>query len=223
MSYTTVLFDLDGTLLNTLADLCSAVNRVLDAYALPRRTIEEVRRFVGNGIKNLIDRAAPDGTPGKTKAQLLADFKVDYAAHCTDDTVPYDGVLDLLGELKAAGIQTAIVSNKADFAVGLLVKKYFDGLVTVSRGERPDTPKKPAPDMLYAVMNELGAEKETTLFVGDSDVDCITAKNAGLDVVLVDWGFRDREILLELANEYPDSLRAAVVSSTEELKDRILR
>ena len=222
MAYKTVLFDLDGTLLNTLADLRSSMNRALAKYAFPPHTPEEVRAFVGNGIKDYTARAVPEGTSEVDKARVLADFKEDYAAHCMDETAPYDGILPMLELLKARGIKTAIVSNKADFAVQMLGKRYFDGLVTLSRGERPEIPKKPAPDMLYKVMEELAAEPDSTLFVGDSDVDCITAKNAGLDAVLVDWGFRDRDILEELAAAHPKPLKAEVVSTVEALTERIL-
>lgn len=222
MAYTTVLFDLDGTLLNTLADLRASMNRALAMCAFPPHTLAEVRSFVGNGIKDYTARAVPEGTSENVKAIVLANFKDDYAFHCMDETVPYDGILPMLELLKARGIKTAIVSNKADFAVQALGKHYFDGLVTLSRGERPETPKKPAPDMLYKVMEELSADPDSTLFVGDSDVDCLTARNAGLDVVLVDWGFRDRDILEELAAAHPKPLRAEVVSTVEALTKKIL-
>lgn len=222
MSYSTVLFDLDGTLLNTLADLRASMNRALAGFSFPPHTLEEVRSFVGNGIRDYTSRAVPAGTGDEIKERVLAAFKKDYAEHCMDDTVPYDGILPLLCELKARGVKTAIVSNKADFAVQKLAQRYFDGLVTLSRGELPDVPKKPAPDMLYAVIDALGATKETTLFVGDSDTDCLTAKNAGLDVVLVDWGFRDRALLCALAEAYPAPLHASVLSSVEALKSAIL-
>lgn len=222
MAYKTVLFDLDGTLLNTLADLRASMNRALALHGFPGHTLEEVRAFVGNGIRDYTRRAVPEGTSEKTQTSVLAAFKEDYAAHCADETAPYDGVIPMLETLKARGVKTAIVSNKADFAVRLLTEKYFGDLVTISRGERPDTPKKPAPDMLYAVMEELSAEKDSTLFVGDSDVDCLTARNAGLDVVLVDWGFRDREILEDLAAAHPIPLRASVVSTVDALTEKIL-
>lgn len=220
--YQTVLFDLDGTLLNTLADLASSTNRALASRGFPARTVEEVRTFVGNGIKNLIDRAVPAGTDEAERAQVLAAFKEDYAAHCADETAPYEGILPMLEALRGCGVKTAIVSNKADFAVGLLAKQYFGDLIDLSRGERPEVPKKPAPDMLYAVMRELGADPATTLFVGDSDVDLDTAVNADIDVVLVDWGFRERALLDRKIATLPPHRNGKVVSSIEELLRVIL-
>lgn len=222
MPYTTVLFDLDGTLLDTLRDLRSSMNRALERFSFPTHTLSEVRSFVGNGMKVYADRAVPMGTDEKTTAAVLDAFRADYKEHYADETAPYDGIPEMLGELKKRSVKTAVVSNKGDFAVQLLAEKYFEDLVTLSRGEREGTPKKPAPDMVYAVMRELGADPETTLFVGDSDVDFDTAVNAGLDVVLVDWGFRDRALLEERLASLPKSRRGAVVSTAEELLGFIL-
>lgn len=222
MTYSTVLFDLDGTLLNTLYDLRASMNRALAAFGFPPRTMEEVRSFVGNGMKDYTARAVPPGTDEDTKAAVLSAFKKDYAEHCADDTVPYDGILPMLEALKANGIKTAIVSNKGDFAVKLLAKHYFNDLVDAALGETATIPKKPAPDMVRAALSELNASIEHALYVGDSDVDFDTAMNAGLDVALVDWGFRDRSLLSARLASLPDSRKGTIVSTVDDLLSVIL-
>ena len=194
--YETVIFDLDGTLLDTLDDLTAATNAALAKFSLPQRTREEVRSFVGNGIAKLIERAV--GEEGKgLQAEALAEFKSYYAAHCADKTAPYDGILSLLRSLREKGVKTAVLSNKADFAVKSLAKTYFDGLLLAAVGENESAGirKKPAPDALFSVMNELSATAEKTVYVGDSDVDIQTAKNAGVACICVTWGFRDKDFL----------------------------
>ena len=196
--YKTIIFDLDGTLLDTLDDLTDSTNAVLDKFGLKRRTREEVRAFVGNGIAKLIERAVgQDGI--KYHAEVLAEFKRYYGEHCAEKTAPYPGILSLLQTLKEQGIKTAVVSNKADFAVKSLAKTYFDGLLlsAVGEDEEKGIRKKPAPDSLLAVMEQLSAAAETTLYVGDSEVDIQTAKNAGVDCLCVTWGFRDKAYLQE--------------------------
>ena len=196
--YETVIFDLDGTLLDTLDDLHGAVNAALSAYGLPLRTRDEVRGFVGNGIVKLMERAAGENACPDFDG-LLAAFKVHYKEHCKDKTNPYAGVMALLGDLKTRGVKTAVVSNKADFAVKLLAEEYFNGLLLAAVGENESAGirKKPAPDSLLSVMEQLGAEPATTVYVGDSEVDILTAQNAGVDCISVTWGFKDRAFLLE--------------------------
>ena len=196
--YQTIIFDLDGTLLDTLDDLTSAVNHALQAYHLKTRTKEEVRSFIGNGIVKLMQRAVgQDDHP--LFLDILQAFKNFYAVHCADQTRAYNGILPLLKALKLKGIKTAVVSNKAHFATQMLAKQYFDGLLQESMGENEEAGirKKPAPDMLLAVMQTLGATKETTLYVGDSEVDIQTARNAGVDCASVVWGFKDEAFLKE--------------------------
>ena len=196
--YETIIFDLDGTLLDTLDDLTDATNAALERFGLKSRTRDEVRAFVGNGIAKLIERAV--GQEGMDKhAEVLAEFKRYYAAHCADKTAPYEGILSLLQALQAQGIKTAVVSNKADFAVKSLAKTYFDGLLLAAVGENEaeGIQKKPAPDSLLAVMEQLSANAETTVYVGDSEVDIQTAKNAGVACICVTWGFRDKSYLIE--------------------------
>ena len=196
--YETIVFDLDGTLLDTLDDLTDSVNASLEKFNLPKRTKSEVRAFVGNGIAKLVERAA--GEENKLLWQdILTEFKKHYAVHCADKTAPYEGILPLLRALKARGIKTAVLSNKADFAVKSLAETYFEGLLQAAVGENEEAGirKKPAPDSLFSVMEQLSAEKETTVYVGDSEVDIQTAKNAGVDCICVTWGFREREFLEE--------------------------
>lgn len=196
--YKTIIFDLDGTLLDTLDDLTDSTNAVLDKFGLKRRTREEVRAFVGNGIAKLIERAV--GQDGMAyHAEAVSEFKRYYGEHCAEKTAPYPGVLSLLQTLQAQGIKTAVVSNKADFAVKSLAKTYFDGLLlsAVGEDEGAGIRKKPAPDSLLAVMEQLSATAETTVYVGDSEVDIQTAKNAGVDCLCVTWGFRDKAYLQE--------------------------
>ena len=191
--YQTYIFDLDGTLLDTLEDLAEAVNVTLEYFNRPKRSIEEVKEFVGNGIVKLLDRSFGE----KVESSVVEYFKKYYGAHCEDKTKPYDGVLDLLQELKVKGCQLAIVSNKADFAVKQLSKKYFGEYIDVAIGENEEggVKKKPAPDSVFLAMKELNAFPESTVYIGDSDVDIQTAKNAGLDCICVAWGFRDEEFL----------------------------
>lgn len=194
--YETVVFDLDGTLLDTLDDLWAAVNAALGQYGLPLRTREEVRSFVGNGIVKLMERAV--GTQDRTDFNgIITAFKAYYKEHCKDKTTAYAGIIPLLTALKERGIKTAVVSNKADFAVKMLAKEYFDGLLLSAVGEDEEhgIRKKPAPDSLLAVLTEVGAEKSTTVYVGDSEVDIQTAANAGVDCISVTWGFKDETFL----------------------------
>lgn len=193
----TVIFDLDGTLLNTLDDLADSVNAALRQNGLPERTVDEVRRFVGNGVLNLMRRAIPDGEDNPNFEQTYADFRAYYAQHCTDKTAPYPGILELLAQLSEQGYKLAVVSNKFDAAVKKLNEQYFAGLIPVAIGEKETVRKKPAPDSVFAAMEELKSDAAHSIYVGDSDVDIETAKNAGIPCISVTWGFRDRDFLQE--------------------------
>jgi phosphoglycolate phosphatase len=195
--YSAVIFDLDGTLLDTLEDLTDGVNAALTAHGFPERTIDEVRAFVGNGVERLMERAVPGGWENPAFAACFADFKTAYAAGCTNKTRPYDGMLDLLDRLRAQKIPTAIVSNKFDPAVKKLAAFYFGDRVSVAVGERPGVRKKPAPDTVFEALRNLELPAAGAVFVGDSDVDIATAKAAGLPCISVTWGFRDRQFLLK--------------------------
>ena len=189
----TVIFDLDGTLLNTLDDLFDSVNVILNKYNFPLRTKDEVRMFVGNGVPKLIERALPKSHTKETFDAALADFKSYYGKHCNDKTQPYDGVMDALMHLKSNGYKIAVVSNKVDFATKSLCRDYFGNLVDVAIGQREGIEKKPAPDSVFEAMKLL--DSKNAVYVGDSDVDIMTAKNAGLPCIAVTWGFRDKEFL----------------------------
>lgn len=192
-----IIFDLDGTLLDTLEDLKDSLNVALDGKGLPGRTLEEVRQFVGNGIHKLIERAVPEGTSGEMVEQVFQDFRSYYLEHCQVKTCAYPGIQELLEDLERQGISVAIVSNKADAAVRELAKIYFPK-VRVAIGEREGIARKPAPDSVFEAMRLLGASAEEAFYVGDSDVDIATAKNAGLPCVSVTWGFRGEELLRSL-------------------------
>lgn len=194
-----VVFDLDGTLLYTLEDLKNATNYALKTNDMPERTLDEVRRFVGNGVRLLMERAVPDGADNPKFEETFALFKEYYDAHCNDNTSPYDGIMELLDELKVRGIKMAIVSNKIDFAVKSLDKLYFKDYMTAAIGEMEEEGirKKPAPDMVQKALKELGVKQDEAIYVGDSDVDIATAKNSGLECVSVTWGFRDVKFLKE--------------------------
>lgn len=192
--YDTYVFDLDGTLLNTLDDLASSVNFALKEFDFPLRTREEVRSFVGNGIELLIKRALPNNAENAFSS-VFSIFKTHYAAHSADSTYPYDGVLPMLERLKTAKKHVAVVSNKADFAVKDLCERYFSGLIDLAVGENEaeGVKKKPAPDSVYKAIALLGGTN--AVYVGDSDVDIQTALNAHLPCLSVTWGFRDRAFL----------------------------
>ena len=197
MPYQTAVFDLVGTLLDTLEDLYRATNTALESHSLPRRSHDEVRLFVGNGVEMLIRRAVPAGTDEETTLAVLADFKTTYAAICEDHTRPYDGILGMLTALRERGIRVAVVSNKFDAATKQLCAKYFGDLVEVAIGERTGVRKKPAPDTVYEALKELSMTAEGAVYIGDSDVDIETARNCGMPCISVTWGLRDKGFLIE--------------------------
>ena len=202
--YKTVVFDLDGTLLNTIDDLADAGNRVCAARGWPQHTVEEYKYFVGNGIPKLVERFSPPQarTPDQL-ADTLAAFQADYGAHLRDKTAPYPGMPALLARLKAAGVQLAVFSNKADPLARQVVADYFDAaLFDAVRGALPGVPTKPAPQGTLALMQAIGADPAATLYVGDSNVDVDTAHNAGLPCCGVLWGFRTRQELTDAGAEH---------------------
>ena len=203
----TILFDLDGTLLNTIDDLADAGNWVCTQHGWPTFTVEQFKHMVGNGIPKLIERFSPEAA--RTPDQLaitLAEFTARYDAHKEDKTAPYPGIPELLAALKAEGIQTAVFSNKADPLCGKIIAHYFgEHSFSIVRGSMPGVPTKPDPTGVYSLMRDLGAEASTTLFVGDSDVDILTGHNAGLPAMGALWGFRGRA---ELTAAGADALAA---------------
>ncbi len=215
MRYKLAIFDLDGTVLDTLNDLANAVNAAMDLHGYPRHSVEDVRRFVGNGVAKLISRAVPEGTSQAQCAQVLEDFKACYRAHMDDLTRPYPGILDLLAALKAAGIRIGINSNKFDAALQGLCELHFRGLYDYAVGESESTPRKPDPTAAQRIMQAANALPEQTIYIGDSDVDLATARNAHTDAAWVSWGFRKRE---EMAGcDIPHAFNSA-----EELKHFLL-
>lgn len=194
-----IIFDLDGTLLDTLDDLCDAVNHALRTAQFPERSLDEVRTFVGNGIRLLVERAVPPGTDAETVDRVFAEFKAYYSQNCMEKTAAYAGVPQLLNALKAQGALLGVVSNKADAPVKAIIGHYFPCVFDHVVGERAGVRKKPAPDSVFETARALGCEIDDVCYVGDSDVDAQTAKNAGCECVLVSWGFRPRQLLESFA------------------------
>ncbi len=213
--YSTVIFDLDGTLLDTLGDLHASVNFALESMDYPERSIEEIRRFIGNGVVKLIERSVPEGTDKASEKKCLDIFRTHYLVHMKDRTAPYDGIISLLGELKEKGIVTAVVSNKLHSAVAGLCEDYFCGLIDEAIGVSDENERKPAPINVFRAMEHLKSEKAHTIYIGDSEVDVQTAKNAGLECIGVTWGFRDEDELRKSGAEY-------IAENTDELKKIIL-
>lgn len=195
--YDTVIFDLDGTLLNTLEDLADGVNAALTHFGRPERTLDEVRQFVGNGVLNLMTKAVPEGQDAEDFQQIYEWFKSYYSAHSEVKTRAYEGIPELLEQLSAHNFKMAIVSNKFHDAVCQLSEKYFGNLLPVSIGENEAAGirKKPAPDTVFSALERLNSTVEHAVYIGDSEVDAATARNAGMDCILVSWGFRERELL----------------------------
>lgn len=194
----TVIFDLDGTLLNTIEDLTDSVNAVCTQYGYPVYPVETIKSYVGNGIRKLIERAIPQGAENPQYEEVYESFCAYYQKHCRVKTRPYDGILTMLDTLKAQGIAVGIVSNKNHNAVVELRDTFFKDVIPAAIGQSDTTRKKPAPDTVYEAMKQLGAQKETTVYIGDSEVDKQTADNAGLPCILVSWGFRERIALEKL-------------------------
>lgn len=194
---TTVIFDMDGTVLNTLDDLATSVNYVLTRYGMPVHCTEDYRRYFGNGIRYALECAVPKGTEETTIDQMLPVFKEHYNAHCLDKTRPYDGIPELMKALRDRGFKLAIVSNKIDSAVKELNAKFFSAYVDVTIGEREGIRRKPAPDTVVQALEELKSSKHEAVYIGDSEVDLQTAANAGLPCISVLWGFREKDFLTE--------------------------
>ena len=197
--YSTYIFDLDGTLLDTLTDLAASCNYALRTHGMPEHSIDDVRRFVGNGVRKLMERAIPDGDANPDFEATFATFREHYMVHSLDTTKPYPGIMDALAELKARGCRLAVVSNKMMAATVELCKYFFPETIEVAIGENEaeGIRKKPAPDTVFAALKQLGVSGDNAVYVGDSDVDLDTARNSGLPCISVLWGFRDREFLLD--------------------------
>lgn len=214
MKYRLAVFDMDGTILNTLGDISASVNFALRAEHMPERTMAEIRSFAGNGVRRLIELSVPSDASQEACERVYNAFAEHYRLHCADATAPYSGIVDLLSRLRAKGMHTAVVSNKPDDAVKALCARYFNGLfdeaVGVCAGVRP----KPCPDAVCGVLDELHIERAEAVYIGDTEVDAATAENAGIDFIAVDWGFRERPLL--------EKQRAQLIASTaDELFDAL--
>ena len=215
MRYKLAVFDMDGTILNTLEDLADATNYALRECGMPEHSIDDVRRFVGNGMGKLIERAVVPGTDDEGRHEVRRKFAKYYHEHGTDKTAPYPGIPELLRNLRAAGCMTAVVSNKIDSAVQELCEHFFDGCFDYALGEREGIARKPAPDMCRYVLEQLGVDPSDAVYIGDSDVDVQTAENSGLDGIYVEWGFRGRDFLIEHGAQ-------TICSTPEEVQELIL-
>lgn len=193
----TLIFDLDGTLLNTLEDLKNATNFALNKFGYPERSIEEIRNFVGNGVRKLIERALLNGAENPDFEACLDTFKKNYKEIMYNHTAPYDGIFEMLKIAREKGCKIAVVSNKFDVAVKELCGRYFGSLIDIAIGESENVRKKPAPDSVFEAMKLLNSKPENSVYIGDSDVDIETAKNAKLPCISVTWGFRDKNFLIE--------------------------
>lgn len=197
----TVIFDLDGTLLDTLDDLSLSVNHALGEFGLPVRSKEQIRRALGNGVRRLVEESVPGGTGHEDFERIFASFKAFYKVHSMDKTKPYEGIIPLLRQLKSMGYHCAIVSNKLDDAVQDLNRLFFADYIDAAIGESAAVKRKPAPDSVFEALHRLGSTRERAVYVGDSEVDFATAGNAGLPCVSVTWGFRDEEYLRKTGAE----------------------
>lgn len=215
MRYDAILFDMDGTVLNTLDDLHASVNTALRQFRLPQRSMDEVRAALGNGSRYLIEHCVPEGTPAALIEQILDFYGPWYTAHSRVRTCPYPGIVELMRQLRAEGLRLAIISNKPDSAVPALAEENFPGLLELAVGEREGVRRKPSPDMIFKAVDGLQLPLSRCLYVGDSEVDIATARAAGIDCVSVTWGFRTREQLREAG-------ASVLVDSAEALRDWIL-
>ena len=216
MKYDAVFYDMDGTVLDTLGDLTDSVNYALSQFSLPLVSPKKLATFLGNGAKRLIDRSCPEGTDQETIDKAFEIYTAWYSDHCSIKTAPYEGIIELMEKLRALGVKQAIVSNKPDIAVKPLAEKYFPGLLELAVGDRPDFRRKPAPDTVFAAAETLNVPIEKCVYIGDSEVDVETARNAGIDGIAVTWGFRSPEQLIEAGAK-------VMVNNTEELFDALTK
>ena len=210
--YKIVLFDMDGTILDTLRDLSDSVNWALRECGLPERRFDEIRRFLGNGIFNLIHRSVPEGTPQEKEDEVRTVYKHHYEQHCNDTTKPYAGMLETMRVLRDRGYRLACVSNKPDDDVARLAEQHFTGLLDDWSGPLPGMAVKPAPDLCDRILERAGLTRADAVYVGDTEVDVETAKNAGMDCIACAWGFRDEDWLIECGAK-------TIIHKPEELLD----
>lgn len=214
MKYKLAIFDMDGTILSTLDDLANGVDYALSENGLPARSKQETRAALGRGVRFLIEQSVPAGISDTEISKVEEDFLKYYKVHSMDNTRPYDGIVELIKEVRASGIKTAVVSNKIDSAVKELCANFFEGAFDVAYGERIGIPRKPDPKPINAIIDEFGLSKNEVVYIGDSEVDLLTANNAKIDHIIVTWGFRDRAFLEQNGAKN-------LVESMEELKAEI--
>ena len=202
MKFSSIVFDLDGTLIDTLEDLMNSVNFALEKFNFPKRNIDEIRSFVGNGVRRLVYLSTPVNTDEKTKEECLAIFKEHYKEHSMVKTGPYNGIIEMLKKVKEMGIKTAVVTNKMQDAAVEIIRSFFGENIDIIIGQIDGVAQKPAPDGVFLAMKKMGANPDETVYIGDSEVDCQTAHNASLPIIGCTWGFRSREILEENNAEY---------------------
>ena len=207
---------MDGTVLDTLGDLAAAVNHTLREFSMPERSIAEVAAALSNGAAYLIAHTVPAGTPKELTDKVLAAYAPYYDAHCDILTGPYDGIVPLMEKLRDRGVKLAVISNKQDTAVKPLAEKYFPGLLEIAVGESTEVRRKPNPDAVLAALRHIGVEREDAIYVGDTEVDLQTARNAGMECASVDWGFRTREQLVEIGAEH-------IFDTVQELEEYLLK
>ncbi len=221
MKYEAVIFDLDGTLTDTLGDLKNSVNFALREFGFSERTLDEVRSFVGNGVRKLVYLSVPENTDEEIAERCLSVFKEYYKNNSLVETKPYDGIISMLETLKKQGVKTAVVTNKMHEAAEEIVKIFFGNLIDITLGQIDGVAQKPQPDGIYHVIQKLGVSKEKAVYVGDSEVDCITAKNAGIPCIGVTWGFRDKSVLIENGADYIADIPDDVFDFTGYITDRL--
>lgn len=216
MKYKLAIFDMDGTILSTLDDLANGVDYALSENGLPARSKQETRAALGRGVRFLIEQSVPAGLSDAEISKVEDDFLKYYKVHSMDNTRPYDGIVELIKEVRASGVKTAVVSNKIDSAVKELCANFFEGAFDVAYGERIGIPRKPDPKPINAIIDEFGLSKNEVVYIGDSEVDLLTANNAKIDHIIVTWGFRDRAFLEQNGAKN-------LVESMEELKKEVCK
>lgn len=212
MKFDAIVFDLDGTLIDTLEDLKDSVNFALNKFGFPERNLDEIRSFVGNGVKRLVYLSVPDGTDEETSAKCLEIFKEHYKGNSRNKTAPYEGIPEMLEKVQAAGFKTAVVTNKIQDAAIEIIRCFFGDKIDVIIGQVDGVAQKPEPDGVWLALEKLGVDRSKAVYIGDSEVDCMTAHNAGLPCIGVTWGFRSREVLEENKAEF-------IVDSPEKILD----
>lgn len=216
MKYKLAIFDMDGTILSTLDDLANSVDYALSENGLPARSKQETRAALGRGVRFLIEQSVPAGLSDAEISKVEEDFLKYYKVHSMDNTRPYDGIVELIKEVRASGVKTAVVSNKIDSAVKELCANFFEGAFDVAYGERIGIPRKPDPKPINAIIDEFGLSKNEVVYIGDSEVDLLTANNAGINHIIVTWGFRDRDFLVQNGAK-------TLVENMDELKEQICK